>query len=146
MGKQNIAVTADSVIFFRKGKGEKVLLVQRGTNPFEGQWALPGGFLKDDERLEDGARRELEEETGLQVKNLHQLRVFDSPDRDPRGRTISIPFYGEVDSEEIVKGADDAAKAEWFDLNELPELAFDHDQILELAVWKYKNKRKATDS
>ena len=145
MGKQNIAVTADSVIFFRKGREEKVLLVQRGTSPFAGQWALPGGFLKDEERLEDGARRELEEETGLKVNELHQLRAFDTPGRDPRGRTISIPFYGEVDSEGKVKGADDAAKAEWFNLNELPELAFDHDQILELAVWKYKKKRKETD-
>ena len=142
MARQEISITADAIIFFRKGNQEKVLLVQRGAYPFEGQWALPGGFLKEDERLEDGARRELEEETGLKVSELHQLRVFDTPDRDPRGRTISVPFYGIIDSEEQVKGADDAAKAEWFDLNELPELAFDHDQILELAVWKLKSKSK----
>ena len=145
MGKQDISVTADSVIFSRKGDEEKVLLVKRGTDPYEGKWALPGGFLKEDERIEDGAKRELEEETGLKVHKLHQLRVFDALDRDPRGRTISVPFYGEIDSEEKVKGADDAAKAEWFDLNEIPELAFDHAQILELAVWKYKSKRDRSD-
>jgi 8-oxo-dGTP diphosphatase len=140
MGKQEIAITADAVIFCNKG--EKVLLVQRGNDPFKGQWALPGGFLEDRERLEDGARRELKEETGLEVQDLHELRVFDTPDRDPRGRTISVPFYGEVANEEQVKGADDAARAAWFSLNELPELAFDHDQILELAVWEYQNREE----
>ncbi|WZL88852.1 NUDIX hydrolase [Salinimicrobium sp. 3283s] len=133
MARQNISVTTDSVIFFRNNNQPKVLLVKRKKDPFKDQWALPGGFLEDEEPLEIGAKRELAEETGLKVENLKQLKAFGTPGRDPRGRTISIPFWGEVTSEEKVEGSDDAADARWFFLNDLPELAFDHSEILELA-------------
>ncbi|MCX2837351.1 NUDIX hydrolase [Salinimicrobium sp. MT39] len=133
MARQNISVTTDSVIFFRNNNQPKVLLVKRKKDPFKDQWALPGGFLEDEEPLEIGAKRELAEETGLKVENLKQLKAFGTPGRDPRGWTISIPFWGEVTSEEKVEGSDDAADARWFFLNDLPELAFDHSEILELA-------------
>lgn len=142
MGKQNISVTTDSVIFFSKGDKHKVLLVKRKADPFKGKWALPGGFLKDEEPLETGAKRELEEETGLKVDRLRQIKAFGTPGRDPRGRTISIAFYGEVASEEKVEGKDDAAKAQWFDLEELPELAFDHSEILKVAQEAYNSQQQ----
>jgi len=137
MARQNISVTTDSVIFFRNNNQLKVLLVKRKKDPFKDQWALPGGFLEDEEPLDVGAKRELAEETGLKVGNLKQLKAFGTPGRDPRGRTISIPFWGEVTSEEKVEGSDDAADARWFFLNDLPELAFDHSEILELAREAY---------
>jgi 8-oxo-dGTP diphosphatase len=133
MARQNISVTTDSVIFFRNNNQPKVLLVKRKKDPFKDQWALPGGFLEDEEPLDVGAKRELAEETGLKIENLKQLKAFGTPGRDPRGRTISIPLWGEVTSEEKVEGSDDAADARWFFLNDLPELAFDHSEILELA-------------
>lgn len=137
MSKQNISVTTDSVIFF-SGEGEtKVLLVKRKKDPYKGKWALPGGFLEEDEPLEEGAKRELEEETGLKVKRLKQLRTFGTPGRDPRGRTISIVFFGEITSEESVKGNDDAEEAKWFHLDELPQLAFDHSEVMKVATSTY---------
>lgn len=139
MEKQHISLTADSVIFTRENDNTKVLLVRRGNDPYKGQWALPGGFLNDEESLEDGAIRELEEETGLQVENLQQIKAYGKPDRDPRGRTVSIGFWTEVPSPKKVKGNDDAAVAAWFRLDELPELAFDHRQILEDAVEQRKS-------
>ena len=139
MGKQHISLTADTAIFTRKNNVTKVLLVRRGNDPYKGQWALPGGFLKDEETLEAGAKRELEEETGLIVENLQQIRAYGKPDRDPRGRTVSIAFWTEIPSSKNVEGNDDAAEAKWFNLNELPELAFDHRQILEDAVGKLKS-------
>ncbi|UZH55041.1 NUDIX hydrolase [Salinimicrobium tongyeongense] len=133
MARQNISVTTDCVIFFSNNGRPKVLLVKRKKDPFKDQWALPGGFLEDEEPLEDGAKRELEEETGLKVGRLKQLQAFGTPGRDPRGRTISITFWGEVTSEEKVEGNDDAADARWFLLSDLPELAFDHSEILQAA-------------
>ncbi len=137
MSRQNIAVTTDCVIFYRNKQDPKVLLVKRKKDPFKDKWALPGGFLEDEEPLEDGAKRELEEETGLKFKKLKQLHTFGAPGRDPRGRTISITFWGEVTSKEKVEGNDDAAEARWFHLNDLPELAFDHSEILKVAREEY---------
>lgn len=137
MSRQNISVTTDSVIFF-SGEGDtKVLLVKRKKDPYKGSWALPGGFLEEGEPLEDGAKRELEEETGLKVKKLKQLRAFGTPGRDPRGRTISIVFFGEITSEEKVKGNDDAEEAKWFNLDELPQIAFDHSEVMKVATSAY---------
>lgn len=142
MSKQQIAVTTDCVIFFKEKNGtEKILLIKRDKEPFKDQWALPGGFLEDEEPLEVGAKRELKEETGLQVYEVHQLKAFGNPGRDPRGRTISIAFWGEIFSEEKVAGSDDAADAQWFDLQTLPTLAFDHKQIVEFAVDRYHSKK-----
>lgn len=142
MPKQEIAVTTDCVIFFNgKNNTEKILLIKREKEPFKDYWALPGGFLENEEPLEVGAKRELKEETGLQIYEIHQLKAFGNPGRDPRGRTISIAFWGEVFSEEKVSGSDDAADAQWFDLENLPPLAFDHKQIVEFAHEHYHSKK-----
>lgn len=137
MGKQDIAVTTDCVIFCNTSQGLKLLLVQRKHEPFKGMWALPGGFLKEHETLEAGAKRELEEETGLKVKAMNQLKAFGTPGRDPRGRTISITFWTEVAFEDNVMGNDDAADAKWVKFDDLPKLAFDHDQIVKEAKKQY---------
>ena len=138
MGKQDISVSVDCVIFSVNSKREKILLVKRKADPYKDSWAIPGGFLHDEEPLEDGAARELKEETGLDIKQIHQIRAFGKPNRDPRGRTISVAFYGVVSSEEKVEGADDAAEARWCPLDELPDLAFDHSEIVNAAVEKYR--------
>ena len=121
------AITVDALIFNKSGE---ILLIQRLNYPFAGEWALPGGFLEMDELLVDGCRREVEEETGLKVGKLTQFKTYDGVNRDPRGRTISVVFYGNVDEDSEVKGSDDAAEAQWFPLDKLPPLAFDHELII----------------
>ncbi|MBK5192429.1 MAG: NUDIX hydrolase [Flavobacteriaceae bacterium] len=130
MRKQNIAVTVDAVIFYRKSDILNVLLIRRKNDPFRDQWALPGGFLEENETMEEGAKRELEEETGLKIEKLQQVSAFGTPGRDPRGRTISIAFVALIDAEVKVKASDDAVDAKWFSLNDLPDLAFDHREII----------------
>lgn len=141
MAKQNISLTADSVVFCKEDDSVKILLVKRKYDPYEGLWALPGGFLKDEEPLEEGAKRELEEETGLKVENLRQIKAYGRPDRDPRGRTISVGFWCEVASEVKVEGNDDAEEAEWHDLNKLPKLAFDHNLIVKDAQERFSAEK-----
>lgn len=128
------AVTADCVIVGIDEFGkQRLLLVRRGNEPYKGHWALPGGFLEMDETLEACARRELKEETGLEVAlRFEELRSFSSVDRDPRGRTVTVAFLAVVPIAEV-KGADDAAEARWFPLEELPPLAFDHEDIVNVA-------------
>jgi 8-oxo-dGTP diphosphatase len=127
------AVTADCVIFGFDGVSIKVLLIQRGIEPYKGQWAFPGGFLKMDETVEECAKRELEEETGLKSASVEQFYTFSAVNRDPRERVITVAHYALVRLSEV-KGGDDAASAKWFAMNEIPSLAFDHDRILRLAV------------
>ena len=122
------SVTVDAILISQQ---KSVLLIQRGGEPFKDKWALPGGFIELDESLETACERELEEETGLKVKQLTQFKAYGAVDRDPRGRTISVIFYSFQDEETIPIAGDDAANARWFPLNHLPELAFDHQQILE---------------
>jgi len=122
------SVTVDCILISRNNS---VLLIQRGSEPFKDKWALPGGFIEMDESLETSCHRELEEETGVKVDKLTQFKAYGTVGRDPRGRTISVVFYSFIDEEAAVQAGDDAANARWFQLNELPELAFDHDQIME---------------
>ena len=126
------AVTVDLVAFAGEGSDLKVLLVRRKSEPFQGRWALPGGFLNMDEAAEDAARRELREETGLDVTGpVEPIGSFDAPGRDPRGRTISLAFATVVPGPPpAVVGGDDAEKAEWREVEGLSGLAFDHDEIL----------------
>ncbi len=124
------ALTVDAIVYFVEEKTTKVLLIERGRDPFKNKWALPGGFIEMDETLEKACIRELEEETGLAVKEMKQFRAYDAVDRDPRHRTISVVFSAKLDAEQKVKGSDDASNAAWFSLDKLPELAFDHAQIL----------------
>ena len=135
MIRQNILLTTDAVVFSKEGDVLRILLIQRKNDPYKGYWALPGGFVEDDEDLERAARRELEEETGLRTEKMTQLYTIGTPGRDPRGRTVSVVYYTYVDAKAYtIKGADDAAAADWFDINELPSLAFDHRDIINYAL------------
>ncbi len=126
-------VTVDTVIFLKDPEGSftHILLIKRKNDPFKGHYALPGGFPEMDELLCDAANRELQEETGLTGIALHQLGAFDKIDRDPRDRNIAVAFCGftSTDNAQISAG-DDAEKAEWFPLESLPPLAFDHAEII----------------
>ena len=135
------AVTADCIVITKEAE-PKVLLIERGDEPFKGCWAFPGGFMNMDETTEQCAIRELEEETSLRVSDVHQIGAYSKVDRDPRGRTITVAYLAIVDEPIAVNGQDDAAKAQWFPLSALPELAFDHDEILPDAVKKYKEVMK----
>lgn len=139
------AVTADAVIM-TKDETPKVLLIQRAFDPYKGRWAFPGGFMEMDETTEECAVRELMEETGIKIEGfLCELGVRSTVDRDPRGRTISVPYLQIIDTAVAAAGTDDAAKAEWFAINELPELAFDHDEIMRDAIEKYNSERRKGD-
>lgn len=128
------AVTADCVIFGFTGQELKLLLVERKNEPFKGMWALPGGFMKMDEGIEETAARELQEETNLSNVYLEQFRVYSTPDRDPRERVVTVAFIALVRPEDYhAVGGDDAAQAMWFDEDMLPPLAFDHKRIVDEA-------------
>ena len=123
------AVTSDCIVVTKEAE-PKVLLIQRGNEPFKGQWAFPGGFMNMDETTEQCAVRELEEETGLKVTTIHQIGAYSKVDRDPRGRTVTVAYLAMIDKAEAVSGLDDAAKAQWFPISALPKLAFDHEEIM----------------
>ncbi len=124
----------DAIVFaFVEGKRE-VLLIQRKNPPFKGLWAFPGGFVDMNETLEEAVKRELEEETSLQLENLQQFKAYSRVDRDPRGRAISVAFVAKLTQKPSVKANDDAVEAGWFSLNNLPNLAFDHNQILQEVI------------
>ncbi|TVZ28479.1 8-oxo-dGTP diphosphatase [Gillisia sp. Hel_I_86] len=137
--RQEIAITVDTVIFKDFRSSAKILLIQRKNAPFKNKWALPGGFLEETESLIEGAKRELFEETGLELDDLKQLKTYGNLNRDPRGRTISIAFIGELRKEVQIKAGDDAKEADWFRVDELPKLAFDHAQIIEDAKEHLRN-------
>ena len=131
------AVTTDCVVFSKDSDGMSVLLIERANEPFKGCWAFPGGFMDMDENAEECAKRELKEETGLELGTMRQLGAFTEVDRDPRGRTVSIVYYAVIDKAEV-KGSDDAAQARWFPIDSIPSLAFDHEKILAMALEKIK--------
>ena len=137
------SVTADITVFTVKDKELKVLLVKRGLEPFKEKWALPGGFVRIDESLEDAAKRELEEETGVKNVYLEQLYTFGDTKRDPRGRVMTVAYMALVNSENIkLKATTDVLDAQWFSVGRLPKLAFDHAEILTYALkrlrWKFE--------
>ena len=138
-------MTVDIVIFTVRNGGLEVLLVKRGVPPFESQYAIPGGFIRDGESIEDAALRELYEETGVRNVFLEQLYTFGDPKRDPRGRVITVSYYALIASDKLslVAGAD-AAEASWFPANDLPSLAFDHQSILDYALERLRNKLEYT--
>lgn len=132
------ALTVDMLIFKRNELNWKVLLIKRLAHPFKGYWAIPGGFVDENELLIDAANRELMEETGLTGIHLGQFRVYDAIDRDPRHRTISVVFTG-ISPENIeVSAGDDASEAAWFAIDNLPETAFDHARILKDVIEFYR--------
>jgi 8-oxo-dGTP diphosphatase len=137
------SVTVDIIIFTVKNDDLKVLLIKRAVDPFNGMWAIPGGFVKLDESLEDAAKRELNEETGVKDVYLEQLYSFGEVKRDPRGRVITIAYFALANSDSIqLSASSDVSKAEWFSVKKLPELAFDHGKIMDYAVqrlrWKFE--------
>ncbi len=129
------AVTTDCVIFAYDKKDLKVLLIERKFEPYKGKWAFPGGFLDMDEDIATGAQRELYEETSLKNIQLEQLYTFGDVDRDPRGRVISVVYFAliSLDKHKPIAG-DDAKKVQWFSVNNLPELAFDHQKVFDMAL------------
>jgi 8-oxo-dGTP diphosphatase len=135
------ALTVDCVVFGYDADELKVLLIQRALGPFKGKWALPGGFVRLDETIDNAARRELAEETGLKDVFLEQLYTFGAIGRDPRERVVSVAHYALVKlSDHRAKAATDAANAEWFPISKVPKLAFDHADILATAMSRLKGK------
>jgi len=129
------AVTADILVFARDGHDIQLLLIERGRDPYAGSWAFPGGFMAIDETTAQAAVRELKEETGINIteNDLHRIDIYDAVERDPRERVITVAYYTIIDSPVKVQGGDDAKRAQWFSLSQLPPLAFDHAEILEKA-------------
>lgn len=139
------SVTVDVVIFSLHNEDLRVLLIQRKYEPYQGTWAIPGGFVQMGESLEEAARRELMEETAVSNVYLEQLFTFGKPDRDPRTRVITIAYIALVPHDAIQPQAgDDAAEAAWFSMNELPNLAFDHQEIIDYALTRLRYKLEYT--
>ena len=129
-----IFVTVDVLLV----KKDTLLLIKRLKDPYKDCWALPGGFVDENEDLHDAAKRELIEETNVSIEKLEQIGAFGKPFRDPRNHTVSVAYFGRVAEDTIATAADDAKEAQWFPINNLPELAFDHKEIIEAALKKYK--------
>ena len=141
------SVTVDVVALTTQNKALSVLLVRRGVWPFEGAWALPGGFVQMTEDLEDAARRELTEETGMDVGYLEQLYTFGTPQRDPRTRVISVAYFALLPGEEsgtplsdAPQAGTDASEARWWKMDDLPPLAFDHSEMVRVALFRLRAK------
>ena len=138
-------LTVDLVVFTVHEGTLKLLLIERGEPPFEGRWALPGGFVRPNESIDETARRELQEETGVHDIYLEQLYTFGEPDRDPRARVVTIAYFAIIASDrQELRASADAADADWFPLSRLPKLAFDHNRIVEYAVERLRNKLEYT--
>ena len=135
------SLTVDATVFRKTDNGYEVLLIQRANPPFKGGWALPGGFVDMDETLEDAIIRELQEETSLTGIKLEQLHAFSTPGRDPRGHTISVIFWGILNNNQKPIAGDDARNVKWFDIDHLPELAFDHDEVIKTAIQKLNSNQ-----
>lgn len=142
MSKPTIRVSVDAVVFgYDSMHGLSVLLIRRKYDPFQGQWAIPGGLVDENESLEDAVVRELNEETGIHVNYLEQLYTFGDLGRDPRNRVVTVAYYGLVKQTNFELYADtDAEEAQWFNVDELPPLAFDHARIMDTAIERLKGK------
>jgi 8-oxo-dGTP diphosphatase len=139
----HIKVAVDAIVFgYSKNEGVSVLLIRRKYEPFKNAWAIPGGFVLENENLEDAVKRELQEETGITVNYLEQLYSFGEPNRDPRQRVISVAYFALVNSTHFsaLKASTDAEEAQWFPINKLPALAFDHKIIMQVAIERVRAK------
>lgn len=135
------SVTVDVLVFTIDKNILKVLLVKRGIEPFKGQWAIPGGFIKINESLEDAAKRELLQETGIRDIYMEQLYSFGDPKRDPRERVVTIAYMALIPNENLkLRATTDASDVAWFSIKSLPDLAFDHNKILKYALERLKSK------
>jgi len=138
------AISVDVVMFTLRADDLQALLVRRKRAPFEGRWAIPGGFVEADESLEAAARRELKEETGVRDVYLEQLYTFGDPKRDPRGRVVTVAYLALVPAPLAVQASDDASDARWWSVYKLPALAFDHTKILQYALQRLRYKLEYT--
>lgn len=139
--QQSIQLSVDAVVFGYEAGNISILLIKRKYEPFKDKWAIPGGFVLDDESLEEAVERELKEETGIKINYLEQLYTFGKPNRDPRGRVVSIAYFGLIRPNAFkIYASTDAAQVQWFNINELPELSFDHKEILDAAIKRLKGK------
>ncbi|WP_044397929.1 NUDIX domain-containing protein [Lacinutrix sp. Hel_I_90] len=139
--KQSIKLSVDAVVFGYESETISVLLIKRKYEPFKGKWAIPGGFVLDNESLEEAVERELKEETGIKINYLEQLYTFGNPKRDPRSRVVSVAYFGLIKPSAFkILAATDAEEVAWFKINELPALSFDHDEILKLAITRLQGK------
>jgi 8-oxo-dGTP diphosphatase len=141
---ESTMLTVDIVLFTIQNSALNVLLIKRLVEPFAGRYALPGGFVLQNETLEDAAIRELREETGFDAQFLEQLRTFGDPGRDPRGRVVTVAYYALVSSAQSIQAGSDAQEAKWFAVTDLPSLAFDHSEILSTAHNRLKGKLEYT--
>lgn len=140
MDRDHYPISVDSIVFgYAEGK-LRVALIERKKDPFRGMWALPGGYMEGSETIEETALRELKEETGIENIYLEQFHVFDNPEQDPRGRSITIAFFALINSDQYrLIASEDAAKAKWWPVYEVPPLAFDHDEIYAKALEALRN-------
>nr|WP_297306831.1 NUDIX hydrolase [uncultured Flavobacterium sp.] len=136
-----IFVTVDILISKANFDKTEILLIKRKNEPYKDFWALPGGFVDEDEDLETAAKRELFEETTIRIDSLKQIGAYGTPNRDPRSHVVSIAFFGEVESRTEAKAADDAKEAKWFDISNLPPTAFDHSEIIKDGLQKFYIKK-----
>ena len=140
------ALTVDIVVFRNMRGHTEVLLIRREKDPYEGRWAFPGGYVEEMEALETAAARELAEETGLRDLSLEQIGAFGAPGRDPRGHTVSVAFAGRLETDQEIRASDDAADARWFALGDIPDLAFDHNEMLAFATRVMLHEDESGDS
>lgn len=141
MSEDKIRLSVDAVVFGYEAGKLTVLLIKRKYTPFQGNWAIPGGFVLPQESLEEAVQRELKEETGVEISYLEQLYTFGNPKRDPRNRVVSVAYFGLVRPNVFSLLADtDALEAKWFDIHDLPEMGFDHTDILETAIQRLQSK------
>lgn len=136
MRTSKIFVTVDIIVIKSVLSNHQILLIKRKNEPFQNCWALPGGFVDENEDLEDAARRELLEETGIHAAHIAQLRTYGTPRRDPRGHMVSVAYLCMGNENMLIAAGDDASDAKWFSANNLPDLAFDHDEIISFALTK----------
>lgn len=141
MEKSSIRLAVDAVVFGYEDGHISVLLIQRKFEPHKGAWAIPGGFVLQNESLEEAVERELHEETGVSINYLEQLYTFGNPNRDPRGRVVSIAYFGLIRPNSFnISASTDAENVQWFNITELPDLSFDHKSILETAIARLQGK------
>jgi len=142
MAKPHIRLSVDAVVFgYESQNGLSVLLIKRNIKPFKDGWAIPGGLVNENEDLEKAVQRELKEETGITVNYLEQLYTFGALNRDPRNRVVTVAYYGLVRPSKFQLAAStDASDAQWFNIDQLPKLAFDHDKIIDVAIQRIRAK------
>lgn len=126
----NMIIAGDNIIIRWKWDNTQILLIKRLKDPFRDCWAFPAGRVESDETIKTWALRELREETGIVLHDTEFFWIYDDPERDPRGRTVSVMFFSRIPDDTEFQAADDAKECEWFNIHKLPRLAFDHEKVI----------------